>query len=352
MASSASPLPWSQHKTIGVTAYSSSDFPLALSHFSQALSSTPPPSTRRELAALHSNMTACHLHLKSDPLPSALAAVKADPKWAKSHLRLAEAHSFHKQSNAACNSCQQALSLDRTCEEARRLLIREMRKRDGGSGRAESEPAAGAEPATPSAPPPPPVAPVDSTGSPSFTASLLPKLTNYWIALPASTQLTIVAVASVLLTLLCSHLYTLSFSPDHQPSHQQPPSHSQGGSSSEDPYESLHAKYSSRSSGAASPSPSPPSHYPTYETYGPSPAPRASSQQTGFLQSLREVFFSGSGGMTLVGMGAAMVVGNYFGMSPFQIIMMGNMMNGGGGGMYYGGGGMGGRGRRRGGGGF
>ncbi|GMI34622.1 hypothetical protein TeGR_g12172, partial [Tetraparma gracilis] len=112
---------------------------------------------------------------------------------------------------------------------------------------------------------------------------------------------------------------------------------------------SLHEKYNSRSSSSSSsysssysPSPTPSSSAPSAPTYQ-----QQRGSPPGFLSSLKSVFGSDSGSLSILGVAAGLLACKLTGVSPWQALMMVNMLRGGGGYMQFGGGGLGGMGRRR-----
>lgn len=149
-----------------------------------------------------SNVVACKLHLNESAgaLDDAKACVAADPRWAKGHLRLAEVYSALGKSNDACNECQRAINLDPGNANAKRIMMRELRKRDGGGGQADgiSSPTqsnpSNSQPANPTTNQPDisGIHDNDSSGTPSFVSFLLEtkeRFSEYFWALDSQSRL-------------------------------------------------------------------------------------------------------------------------------------------------------------------
>ena len=150
---------WRAWKERGKQAYLNGDYASALQNYSQALqrqnnihllnneisnnlNSSLLPSTLDKQILL-SNMVACRLKIGGAPQAEAAIAnaqkcISIDSKWAKGHMRLAEAHlalskatthSEKQQSSSqkACEALQIVLTLDPTNQTAHNLLTKEMR---------------------------------------------------------------------------------------------------------------------------------------------------------------------------------------------------------------------------------
>ena len=120
---------WSVLKSNGNTLYGEKSYAQALTAFQRALESAP----QGEKQALLANVSACHLKMgRGDlALEASLDCVKQNPNWAKGQIRLAEAYIHLNRSNDACLALQKALRIDTRNEVARRMLTTELRRRDG-----------------------------------------------------------------------------------------------------------------------------------------------------------------------------------------------------------------------------
>jgi len=203
---------WQSHKATGIQFFKAANYQEAIAAFTSALASTPPPSSR-ESAAIHSNISASHLHLSS-PLSAVTAAeacVLCDKSWAKGHVRLAEAYAAAGKSNDACNAAQKALAIDKGNEQARGILMKELRKRNmGGAGVSNAAPdASNAAPNASNAAPDAsnaapgnaaPVEPVSPVDGGVVVVSFVDRVKAWWIALPETTKMAIVGVVACVAT--------------------------------------------------------------------------------------------------------------------------------------------------------
>jgi len=124
---------WKENYDDGREFYNEKQYENALSSYHAALISTNPPPPESEKPILLSNSVACRLQIGgNDQLEAALAealeCVSLNPRWAKGHVRLGSVYISLKQSNDACNSLQRAISLDPSNQNARSMLIRELRR--------------------------------------------------------------------------------------------------------------------------------------------------------------------------------------------------------------------------------
>ncbi|GMH85280.1 hypothetical protein TrVE_jg7794 [Triparma verrucosa] len=163
-------------KQEAIKLYREGKYEEALNAFTSVLPSVPPG---RPSAEILSNMSACSLHLSSpsSALTHAVSSVKSDPSWPKSHTRLAECYSKLGQSNDAARAAMNAVRLDPGNEPAKAILKRELRRSGNNQQQTNStnnndintEATEERHRSSQNNPPPPPspASPVPSASSPS-----------------------------------------------------------------------------------------------------------------------------------------------------------------------------------------
>lgn len=124
---------WKDHYNNGREFYNNQDYMNALSSYQSALFSTHPSPPESEKPILLSNSVACRLKLGTPAqfdaaLQEALQCVSMNPRWSKGHVRLASVYICLNRSNDACNSLQRAISLDPSNQNARSMLMKELRR--------------------------------------------------------------------------------------------------------------------------------------------------------------------------------------------------------------------------------
>ena len=124
---------WKENYQDGREFYNDQDYENALSCYHAALISSQPPPPESEKPILLSNSVACRLQIGGNDqyeaaLAEALECVSLNPRWSKGHVRLASVYVCLNRSNDACNSLQRAISLDPSNQNARSMLMKELRR--------------------------------------------------------------------------------------------------------------------------------------------------------------------------------------------------------------------------------
>mmetsp|Transcript_2647 Transcript_2647/g.4802 ORF Transcript_2647/g.4802 Transcript_2647/m.4802 type:complete len:426 (-) Transcript_2647:52-1329(-) len=124
---------WREYKEQGKRHYESGNYSQALRAFRSSLNPDL-GCPRIEQQILLSNAVACRLKIGGTAMAEvavkeAKQCVALNDKWAKGQIRLAEAYiALGDHSNDACNALQRALAVDRGNATARQLLLRELRR--------------------------------------------------------------------------------------------------------------------------------------------------------------------------------------------------------------------------------
>lgn len=128
--------------------YQNGDYEEALKLYGAALSKMARGSSKDERQLMLSNIVACRLNIGGPAqaeaaVENAKQCVALNDRWAKGHIRLAEAYIAlgAGHSNDACNALQRAIQLDPRHPTARQMLIRELRRdhRSAASSQGERE---------------------------------------------------------------------------------------------------------------------------------------------------------------------------------------------------------------------
>ncbi|GMI44619.1 hypothetical protein TrCOL_g203 [Triparma columacea] len=341
---------WKQKKSEGAQLFKNGDWRGSLDSFQSSLTALRTQvgaSNRhsRDIAVLLSNIVACKLKLGlcSDALREAQDCVEADKSWAKGHLRLAEVYAAMGRSNDAVNCCQRAVRLDPENANAKRIMRRELRKRDGdvgggegggggggGGGEGSSEGASGANaPHTNNESNAPPQYDLhEDRNAPSFKDFLMETLgrfQDYYYSLDLDTRVWFaIALGLGLGVFFLAAFRGLSSLVGGGNSNV-----AEGGSTMRGDYGDTSAYERARRASSSESSYSSYDYYEAQKRERAARSSRSSSWSSGF-----EGFGLNKG---FVIMAVSMGVGYFTGVSPFQIMMMFNMLTGGGGGVYIGG---------------
>jgi|AntRauTorckE5430_2_1112549.scaffolds.fasta_scaffold19524_1 hypothetical protein len=125
---------WQHHQERAKLFYSEKNYLEALKSYTEACNIAISHAPRKERSILLSNIVACRLQIGgSDNIALALNEAKEcislNGKWFKGHARLASVYiAMGNRSNDACQALQTAIRLDPSNSNARKLLMKELRR--------------------------------------------------------------------------------------------------------------------------------------------------------------------------------------------------------------------------------